>query len=353
MKSKKKIIFIISTIFLVLLIASISITWLVFGTQISVASSISIEKLEDGLYSMEYSGDYGLDGFLEQGGAKTDDEVGNYIRKYLSNGFDKSETETITKDFGCSTLVAENTDGYSLMGRNYDWELCSAMIVHLKPADGYESISTTCIDFLGFEDDWNPENMTDKVKALAAIYVPVDGINEKGLCIADLVAGDNEHTAQETDEIDITTTMAIRLILDKAATVDEAIELLEKYDMNSSIGYAHHLAISDATGKSVVVEYIDNKMYVTETPVVTNHYLTEGKKYGVGIVGSEGRYNNLIATKEMTGGIMDKNSVKDAMRCVSSGSATQWTIIYDTKALTIDFYFRVQFDNPYTFKINN
>ena len=37
-------------------------------------------------------------------------------------------------------------------------------------------------------------------------------------------------------------------------TVEEAIALLRQYDMHSSIGFAHHYAICDTTGRAVVVE---------------------------------------------------------------------------------------------------
>ena len=49
--------------------------------------------------------------------------------------------------------------------------------------------------------------------------------------------------------------------------------------MPSDIGAAHHYAISDATGRSVVVEYVDNRMEVVESAAVTNHYLCEAKPF--------------------------------------------------------------------------
>ena len=73
---------------------------------------------------------------------------------------------------------------------------------------------------------------------------------------------DTAETHQQTDKPDLTTTTAIRLLLDRAATVDEAISLLRQYDMNSSIGLAHPLSLSDASGKRVVVEYVDDEMLV-------------------------------------------------------------------------------------------
>ena len=99
--------------------------------------------------------------------------------------------------------------------------------------------------------------MTERMQSITAIYVPLDGMNAKGLVVADLTAGDDEETYQRTGKVNLTTTTAIRLLLDKAADVDEAVALLKQYDMNSSIGISHHLSIADAHGKSIVVEYVN------------------------------------------------------------------------------------------------
>ena len=73
-------------------------------------------------------------------------------------------------------------------------------------SNGYESYSTSWLDFLGFGDYFVPESMKDKFISLATVYVPLDGINEKGLCVADLINGDNECTSQNTDKVDLIST---------------------------------------------------------------------------------------------------------------------------------------------------
>ena len=221
---------------------------------------------------MEFEGDHGFDDFLSRGGATNQNELANYITFFLSGGLVEVGTEEVSFDFGCSTLTTKKTETSYVMGRNFDYTGSNprAMIIHTKPENCYESYSTTWLDFLGFGNEFVPESTKEKYMSLAAVYVPLDGINEKGLCVADLVNGDSELTSQNTDKVDVTTTTAIRLLLDKAANVDEAIELLKQYDMHSDIGRSHHLSISDSSGRSVVVEYINDEMIVTDTPVVTN-----------------------------------------------------------------------------------
>lgn len=325
--------------------------WAMFGTFIRAASSI--EKLEDGLYAMEFDGDYGFDEFLAQGGAVSDSALADYLVTFLSHGFYKVESDVQTGDFGCSTICVKDDQGTVFFGRNYDWEECKTMIVHTKPKSGYESISTCCLDFLGFSEHHAPDgSMLERMETLAAVYVPLDGMNEKGLVVADLMAGDDEVTHQQTDKADLTTTTAIRLLLDQAATVDEAVALLDQYDMNSSIGSAHHLSIADASGKSVVVEYVGGEMLVTETKVVTNHYLSDCAKQGVGSEQSHLRFDTLSAYS----GPADEMDVRDMLESVaqknypqSEGSyeKTMWSIVYCPEGRCADFYFAENYEQSY------
>ena len=131
----------------------------------------------------------------------------------------------------------------------------------------------------------------DEVKTLAALYAPLDGMNEAGLAVSVNMIRDSAAIGQNTDKPDITTTTAIRLLLDQAGNVEEALELLGQYDLHGSMGMMIHFAIADSTGRSVAVEYVDNEMIVTETPVLTNFYLAEGEKQGIGTQQSHERYD--------------------------------------------------------------
>ena len=325
--------------------------WWLFGTFLTAANSI--EKLEDGLYAMEYSGDYGFDDFLARGGAASDGEVADYLVSFLSRGFYKIESGVQTGAFGCSTICTQDEHGTVFFGRNYDWAECRTIIVHTRPQNGYESISTCCLDFLGFGEDYAPDgSMMERMQALAAIYVPLDGMNEMGLVVADLMAGDSEDTHQQSGKPDLTTTTAIRLLLDRAADVDEAIALLRQYDMHSSIGSSHHLSLADAGGKSVVVEYVNGEMLVTQTKVVTNHYLSDCGKQGVGSEQSHLRFDTLAACT----GPADEMDVRDMLESVAqknypqtegSYEKTMWSIVYCPEGRCADFYFAENYEHCY------
>lgn len=137
-----------------------------------------------------------------------------------------------------------------------------------------------------------------------------------GLAVSVNMIQDSAATWQNTDKPDITTTTAIRLLLDQAGNVDEALEILGQYDLHGSMGMMIHFAIADSSGRSVAVEYVDNEMIVIETPVLTNFYLAEGEKQGIGTEQSHERYDILMNQLEETPQ-MGMEDVRDALDSVS------------------------------------
>ena len=49
----------------------------------------------------------------------------------------------------------------------------------------------------------------------------------------------------------------LRLVLDYADSVDEAIELISQYDLHDSANTSYHYMIADSTGKSAILEWIN------------------------------------------------------------------------------------------------
>ena len=350
MKSKKKRIIIFSVLGFVamMLVVFIVVVALMFGNQILAV--MSIETLEEDFYSMEYEGDYGLDKLIEKGGVSSDQELIDHIVDVLYH--DMCDVQVGNSPFGCSTLRATTEEGNVLFGRNYDFEDRKAMVVITEPKNGYKSISTCNLDLLGMDDSWKPDTFVNKMMSLASIYMPVDGMNEKGVCVAVLYVSVGAPTNQNTDKPDLTTTTAVRLILDKASNVDEAIELLEQYDMHASMGGRFKFAIADASGKSVTVEYILNEMSVTEVDATSNFIQTPGSNYGLGIKGPCPRYEKLVDAYIRYNGNMTEELMMSAMESVSNVVAnTQWTVVFNTDELTATYCYYGDFDKTYNFKI--
>ena len=320
-----------------------------------VKGALSAEKMDDGLYYMEYRGDDGFDKLMAEGGFESADQMSSYIIEFLSKGHYKPEVKTQKTDFGCSALTVRTPEGGVLMGRNFDFPSALGVVLHTIPNHGYETITTFNVKFYGFGEDYKPEGFKNQYLALAGLFFALDGINEKGLAIADLMAGDTIQTHQRTSKPDLTTTAAISYLLKNAANVDEALNLLRDIDMHSDIGSAHHYAMADATGKHVVVEYVDNEMVVVESPAVANHYLCEAK-LNVGLIEGDNRYAQLCERYDQTGGIMSEQQLTETIESVSQPErkgflGTAWTMVMDLQHPSVTYYSRRHFDKPIHFEL--
>lgn len=318
-----------------------------------IEPTVKITELESGLSTVRYDDDYGFDQFISQGGASSDEELVSFISNQVLSG--KVSLVANQNIFGCSTLSVKGTDGY-LFGRNFDWQECQAMIVMSESSNSYASISTVNMDFISTGTSIDLNKIPTQIRAAISLYAPLDGMNEKGLCVSVNMIQDSSTIEQNTSQPDLTTTTAVRLLLNQAASVDEAIALLEQYDLHASMNMMIHFALSDTTGKSVVVEYIDNEMVITDTAVVTNFYLTEGEKFGIGTNQSHERYQ-ILRDAIQNSSIQSMDDVKNALDSASKDNfgefeSTEWSIIFNQSSGEVRYYHRENYQQGYVFHIN-
>ena len=153
----------------------------------------------------------------------------------------------------CTAFTMTDNQNQVHMGRNYDFKLdTSAMLVYCTPPNGYKSVAFAALDNISANTP--DESMKKKLATLTSPFICLDGMNEKGVSIAVLTL-DSEPVFQNTGKPTIATTLAIRLVLDRAASTQEAVNLLKEYDMFASSGRDHHFYITDASGDGRVIEY--------------------------------------------------------------------------------------------------
>lgn len=324
-----------------------------------VKAAASAEKLDERIYYIKYKGNDGFAKMIQNGGCEDVSVAANYAAKFLSKGFSKAATmDPPLEPIACSTLTVKTSDDDVMMARNFDYPYGTALILHTVPKKGYEAITTFSTDFFGFGENFKPEGFANQYMSLVSLFFALDGLNEKGLAIACLDAGDKSVTKQNTDKIDLTTTTAIQYLLKNAADVEEALELLKNSDMNSDPGSAYHLSLSDATGRSVAVEYVDNEMVVTETVFVTNHYLCE-EKFQVGLNKNDHRHEVLLDSYNRAGGIMSEEeltkTISSVTQVVDNETAivggTLWTMVMDLTSPSVTYYALRNFDKPFHFSL--
>lgn len=273
-----------------------------------IATVGSFKKLRDrndgnkegAVYRMDVKGGFYFDEFLEQGGAKNDTELINFITNNITKGLiDMTIKET---DIGCSSFTATTESGDKLFARNYDFDKTNICITLCDPGKGrHKSFSSVDLNYVGMDVDKDVTGLMNKVTCLAAPFAPLDGINDVGVSCGIYMSyqGPGENVAIATDQNDetkknITSTTMLRMVLDYADDVDEAVELVSSYNLHDSAHTSFHYMIADATGKSAILEWVpaDNAKDLTDTDganrVLKVTYNTD-ERYGK-TVSVDGRY---------------------------------------------------------------
>ncbi|MEE0967934.1 MAG: C45 family peptidase, partial [Clostridia bacterium] len=165
-------------------------------------------------------------------------------------------------EIACSSFTAKSESGDALFGRNYDFSKTNTCIVFTEKNEGrHATISTVDLQFLGIDVDKNVEGLMDKITCLAATYAPLDGINDAGVsCGIYMTYQGGEKTIptdQNTDKPDFTSTTLLRLILDYADNVEEAVEIASTYDLHDSARTSYHYMVADSSGKSAILEWVN------------------------------------------------------------------------------------------------
>lgn len=266
----------------------------------------------------------------------------------LSDGYGNSEFI----GYGCSAIKHGD-----FLGRNFDFIAgdSAEIVVKTTPKkDRYASIGI-CGGLLWFSRKFMDNGLDEDAKKLIPLLI-LDGINEKGLAIetncvntAD-VGGLTVHTNNGKKQV--AQLGIVRYLLDKAATADEAINLLKKIDIVNirnvmglkTYKYEIHFLITDRNN-TYVVELNNTKpeneklIILKDEKIMTNFYLhlsdVENGIYPDNSIGVE-RYRKLYDNKDTVNSL---ESMKKLMQSVRYTNSNKTTGEYDPGA---------DFSNKYT-----
>lgn len=272
--------------------------------------SINIQKIEDYLYTAEYS--------------TYDWEKG---QEYADNRYKPTDVG------GCSALSYES----KIIGRNFDWYYDNScdFVVKTKNADGrYATIgicntSTAKIDGISLTNEFVQTGQYSELYEILP-FVMLDGINEKGLVAETNVVPSDYGLTVGTNpgKEDLCTMLSVRFVLDYASDVDEAIELLSERNIYSphtpALNTEIHLMLADGN-KTVEIEFIDNEMKVIDNVKAVTNFHLYGEKPTSHAEGLE-RYNSLMEQYDSIGASENKTEkMLDVMKS-----------IFFTKAYSVD-----------------
>ena len=306
-------------------------------TQEQFTTLNSLQKVDDyPLYTMTYTGVY-----RPRVGAMS-----------FENSITNSDSSPA---WACSLFTVLLDKDNLLFGRNFDWQFSPALLLFNDPPDGYASVSMVDIEYLGFEGetvkDMTELTIDEQMSLLDAPYIPFDGMNEYGLVIgmAAVPSGDMQPKAgKET----IGSLGIIRQMLDRARTVDEAVDIMQDYNIDFSGGPPLHYLLADATGKSALVEYYDGRIHVLENEQPW-HVATNFLRSSVDAPedGNCWRYNTIASKLTKANGQIDTQAAMQLLADVAQNN-TQWSVIYQMSSGTINVVMGQQYQTAHQFYLD-
>ena len=341
----------------------------IWGGEIGTLRTVESVDGNPYLYRMEYKASYDLDDVVSKEidtNAKLLDYVVGRIGKGLPIKIKSAQVADENGEmdtFNCTSFQVAKAEGDGFrFGRNYDFFKNPTMVTVSRPKKGYASIAVSDMSHFGYSLEKLPDSFMARLSCLAAVYAPVDGMNEKGLCTS-IMALPKQAAQQDTPKPNVGTTIIMRLWLDRCATVQEALDLLETVDVrhDAAVGSGYHYMVADASGDCAVVEFdLEDgwKSMVVRKPegenamLVTNHLLSE-KYYTTDpdpVVGnphsrSWWRYETAGAYLREHDGILTLDQAQECLSLVhwkdlvwDNGTVedTQYSNVYDQSALTLD-----------------
>ncbi len=352
-----------------------------------VRSLVDLEGSGGRIYEMNYTVDYKLDAALNFGIYSTT-SLTAFVARYLMDTIPGAKGVNLTYDAGCSAFACPDaSSGDFLMGRNFDFNhidkktneriMIPLIAVHTAPAGGKKSVSFVDGQFVGYKSGFFTDGKSDLSMLMALPYLLLDGINEDGFAVSVLKL-DGKPTRQEENAGNkkIFTTVAMRMLLDRAGTVNEAVKMLENYNMwmDEDLTASYHFFMADATGDYAIVEYTNpdiqafpNKMevlrgndtlryttnfYVSPTMANTpNGFNSNHGKYRYDILKSYLAKNNYQVASETEGMGLLKSVAQGPEDSKLSTGFTQWSEIYNLSKKKVTMSILREFDKKFEFGI--
>ena len=334
----------------------------------------SLKDLGEGrLYRMDYKADYRLQDFIDADLNSKETVQGGVAEMLLDFSSMTSSLPALRP--ACSAFQAVTPEGDVIYGRNFDYDFAdgASLMVRTRPRGGYRSMSLVSMSHIGMTGAQLADGETDLSMLVAAPYAMMDGVNEKGFCISVLALTGGDCARQYNKEKhSIMTTVLMRLLLDRAATVEEALALCRQYNFFADGEQRrvpwrdktnYHFLLSDASGRTVVLEYVREDglkgkepwvMNVIDARFVTNFYLAEGWR---NVIRPDDRYPILKQRLSEKQGVLTEAEAMALLRevCQKPSSpddpSTQWSVVYNLTRRTATVCPAGDYSRSFTFSL--
>ena len=288
----------------------------------AVATLTSLKQVDEyPLYTMRYYGTYE--------GAASSSQV---VARLLGAAGPRHDEMGGQPAWACALFAALGDEENMFYGRGFDWEYSPAILLFTDPPDGYASVSMVDFAYLGFASPAQARRLlglplTRRIPLLSAPSMPFDGMNERGLAVG-MAAVPASPMPRDPSKETIGSLQVIREMLDHAANVDEAVSVLQRYNVDMEGGPPLHYLIADSAGRAVLVEFYEGELVVipNEEPW---HLATNFLRTAVGDNPQSQcpRYAHIYERLAEAQGQITPQEAMEILKGVAQ-PGTQWSIVY-------------------------
>jgi len=206
------------------------------------------------------------------------------------------------------------------------------------------------LEYFGYSRSNLPDAAENREQLLEAPFMPFDGMNEKGVAIG-MMAVPSARAPFVPGKVTIGEIEVIRLVLDYAANVDEAVRLIDQFNVRMENPPIHYL-VTDRSGQSAAVEFVDGQRYIlhgTERWQVSTNFIINGSD--APDLTPCWRYNSAYSTLKKAAGALSDTSALSLLQQVSQ-STTVWSTLYKAEVLRVTVVPGRKFSVPYEFRLD-
>lgn len=256
--------------------------------------------------------------------------------------------------WSCSLFAALADAEGMHYGRNFDWEYSPALLLFTDPPDGYASVSMVDIAYLIGPDSvahLAELPLEQRRSLLRAPFWPFDGMNEHGLVVG-MAAVSDSRPPYDPHKASMDSLGIIREMLDHARDVDEAVGLVQQYNLRWEGGPPLHYLIADASGRAVLLEFIEGEMVVLPQAepwhLATNHLRALAEETGAW---SCWRYDHLLQRLSEAGGRLSRGDALALLQQVAQ-PGTQWSVVYGISSGEVTVAMGRAYDRAHVFRLD-
>ncbi|MCP3924971.1 MAG: linear amide C-N hydrolase [Desulfobacterales bacterium] len=253
--------------------------------------------------------------------------------------------------FSCSTFSFTD-NGKILFGRSYDWNIGYGYLIK----NNRNIRKTTYLPYVEKRAVWTSKYGSITFNQYGREY-PIGGMNEKGLVVEVMVLRSSKYPPKDMRPA-VSELGYVQYQLDTSASIEDVIDSDKKVRLSNRSFAGIHYLISDSTGKTIAVEFLNGKRVVHSGSglpykCLTNNTYQESLKYLKNFEGFSGdkkiddRYHlsahslnrfaiiaDIIKHRKKTVSVSNSFEILDK---VKDDRRSQFQIVYDIKEMRIHF----------------